>query len=359
MKAQLKPRINLEGRTQLETVIPLETPFIVFVDPSSSCNFLCPFCPTGHRDLIRDTERFQGVMKLPLFKKIIDDLGEFSKKIKVLRLYKDGEPFLNKNFAKMIAYAKSSGNVDYIDTTTNGSLMSPDRVGPVIDAGLDKINISVDGLNREQYKKFTGFDFDFEKFIENVKWLYSNKGQCEVSIKIPGDLITEEQRQEFLDLFGDHCDRISIENFAPCWPEFDVEKHTGIQITSGIYQQPITPTDICPYIFYSLAINADGLVSSCFLDWGRKLLIGDIGVHSVKTIWNSDSMNALRRQHLEGRRLENPVCGSCGQLSHCLPDNIDKHRIDLLSNFNAKTKADLGPIPGMSKGIRGIKITAT
>ena len=29
MKAQIKPKINLEGRTKLETVIPLETPFVV------------------------------------------------------------------------------------------------------------------------------------------------------------------------------------------------------------------------------------------------------------------------------------------------------------------------------------------
>ena len=33
MKAQIKPRINLEGRTKLETVIPLETP-LWFLDPS-------------------------------------------------------------------------------------------------------------------------------------------------------------------------------------------------------------------------------------------------------------------------------------------------------------------------------------
>lgn len=39
MKARLEPRINLIGRTPLETVIPLATPFIVFVDPASSCNF--------------------------------------------------------------------------------------------------------------------------------------------------------------------------------------------------------------------------------------------------------------------------------------------------------------------------------
>jgi len=143
MKARLEPRINLQGRTALETVIPLATPFIVFVDPASSCNFKCTFCPTGHRDLITETGRFNGVMKFDVFKKIIDDLSEFEKPIKVLRLYKDGEPFLNKRLAEMVAYAKQSGRVDYIDTTTNGTFISPDRVGPVIEAGLDKINISV------------------------------------------------------------------------------------------------------------------------------------------------------------------------------------------------------------------------
>jgi uncharacterized Fe-S cluster-containing radical SAM superfamily enzyme len=162
MKARLEPRINLDGRTALETVIPLATPFIVFVDPASSCNFKCTFCPTGHRDMIAETGRFQGVMKLDVFQKVIDDLGEFEKPIKVLRMYKDGEPFLNKRIADMVAYAKKSGHVDYIDTTTNGTFLSPDRVGPVLEAGIDKINISVDGMNEETYLRFTGFKFDFK-----------------------------------------------------------------------------------------------------------------------------------------------------------------------------------------------------
>ena len=44
-------------------------------------------------------------------------------------------------------------------------------------------------------------------------------------------------------------------------------------------------------------------------------------------------MNALRKAHLEGRRLENSVCGNCGQLTHCLPDNIDEFRDSLLPKF--------------------------
>lgn len=348
MKAEYKPRINLDDRTPLQDVIPLETPFVIFVDPASACNFLCPFCPTGHRELIDSTGRYQGVMKLPVFKKIIDDLSEFNEPIKVLRMYKDGEPFLNKNLAEMVKYAKQSGNVKYVDTTTNGSLFSHKRLGELIEAGIDKINISVDGMNNEQYKKFTGFDFDFDKFVKDVKWLYANKDNCEIVVKIPGDLIDDNQKKEFLDTFGNYCDRIFIENFAPCWPEFDVEAHTGIKITEGIYQQPILPTDTCPYIFYSMAINADGLVSSCFLDWGRKLLIGNVLETGVKEIWNSKKMNSLRFQHLNGDRKKNPVCGQCGQLSHCLPDSIDEHKEVILNNFIKAYGTSFDVAPGMS-----------
>jgi len=87
-------------------------------------------------------------------------------------------------------------------------------------------------------------------------------------------------------------------------------------------------------------VNADGLVSSCFLDWGRKLVIGDVRQQSMQEIWNSERMNALRLQHLEGRRRENGVCGNCGQLSHCLPDNIDAHRMTLLTRFRQTVALD-------------------
>jgi len=333
MKAQVKPRINLEGRTRLETVIPLETPFVIFVDPSSACNFKCTYCPTGHLDLIKDTKRYQGVLKLEIYKKIIDDLKDFKKNIKVLRLYKDGEPFLNKNLAEMINYAKNSRRVDYIDTTTNASLMTKERLKPVLDAGIDKINISIDGMNNETYESFTKTKLEFSEIVENVKWLYRNKGNTEVVVKIPADIITEKEKKDFFEVFGDYSDRIFVENFAPCWPEFDVEKHTGVKITQGIYQQEITETNTCPYIFYSFSVNADGLVSSCFLDWKRKLIIGDVRVESMKEIWNSKKMNDLRIMHLEGKRKKIDSCGSCGQLSHCLPDNIDKFVNEIKDNL--------------------------
>jgi radical SAM protein with 4Fe4S-binding SPASM domain len=343
VRAQLKPRIDLDGRTPLETVIPLATPFIVFVDPASACNFKCRFCPTGHQGLIDATGRFQGVMKFDLFRKIVDDFAEFDRPIKVLRLYKDGEPFLNRRLADMVAHAKKSGYVERVDTTTNGSLITPARLGPVLEAGIDRINISVDGMDRETYRKFTGADFDVNVLAERVRWLYENRGRCEVVVKIPSELVTEDQRREFFDMFGDHCDRIFVENFAPCWPGFDVEGRTGVEISRGIYQQDVGSTEVCPYIFYGYSVNADGLVSACFLDWGRKLIIGDARESSMREIWNSASMNALRLQHLRGERKNNSTCGGCGQLTHCLPDNIDAHREVLLSKFeNAEPSIQWG-----------------
>lgn len=332
MKAKLAPRINLSGRTALETVIPLSTPYVVFVDPASACNYSCNFCPTGHDDLISATGRHVGVMKFDLFTKIIDDLAEFPEPIKVLRLYKDGEPLLNKRLADMIGYAKAHG-VPYIDTTTNCSLITPARMGPILEAGLDKINLSIDGMSDEALLRFTGFPVKFDTMVENIRWLYANKGACEVVIKIPDELLEPGERERFFDTFGDICDRISTEKFAPCWPGFDVEERSGIKITGGIYQQEPTETETCPYIFYSYSVNSDGLVSSCFLDWERKLVIGDVRKQSMKSIWTSERMQALRIQHLEGRRREHSVCSSCGQLSHCLPDNIDRFAGGLLEKM--------------------------
>lgn len=330
MKAKIKPRINLENRTRLEEVIPLATPMILFVDPASVCNFRCVFCPTSDHELIKQTGRWQGTMNFELFTKIIDDLNEFNEPIKVLRLYKEGEPFLNNRFADMVRYAKASGMVKYIDTTTNGFLLEDERIRPIIEAGLDRINISVNGMSDEQFLNFSGVKVDFKQYLENIRHLYKIKGNCEIVIKISGDFMSEPEKQNFYDTFGDYSDRIFIEHVAPCWPEFGVEDRLGVDITKGIYDQPITSVDTCPYIFYAISINSDGSASLCFLDWAHKLLVGDVRNQSVKEIWNSPELFQHQINHLRGKRKENVVCEQCGQLSHGQPDNIDPY-VDTLA----------------------------
>jgi len=103
-------RTNIAKRTigqrqELGPQLPLQQPHVLLVDPSSSCNLRCKFCPTGDPALIKNTGRYQGQMSLDLYEKIIDDINAFPAPLSILRLYKEGEPLLNKNICKFISMA--------------------------------------------------------------------------------------------------------------------------------------------------------------------------------------------------------------------------------------------------------------
>lgn len=338
MKAKRKPRIQLENRPRLEEHIPLDTPFVINVDPSDRCNLRCGFCPTGDHDLMRATEgRNYGPMGFDLFQKIVDDICLFPKPIKVLRLYKDGEPLSNPHFAEMVRYAKQSGCCEAIDTTTNAVLLTPSKVDEIIHAGIDRINISIYGTNPEQYEGFSKRRVDFDKLVRNISYLYEvSRGKCVVNIKINSDVIPKEDLARFYETFGDICDEISDEHVMSCWPQFGIEEH-GVTVNGlvGIYGQPIREVLVCPYVFYSFSINSDGTASACFLDWGRKLLIGDVKTESIVDIWRGAKLHSHQLMMLRGERKSHPICGNCDQLRRGMPDDIDAHASTLLHRIEA------------------------
>lgn len=330
---KIKPRIDLENRTKLETVIPLNVPYIIFIDPADRCNFRCGFCPTGDRALMRKVGRPLKTMGFGLYKKIIDDITKFETPIKVLRLYKDGEPLLNSKFADMVKYAKKKGCADRIDTTTNGSLLNPKTNLKIINAGLSRINISVEGVNERQYSDFAHYKLNFENYVENIAHLYDNRNDCEIIIKANGDLLSESDKIKFYDVFGDIADGISLEHIMSCWPEFKVE---GVNQEYGIYGQKIKEVMVCPYVFYSFSINSDGTASACFLDWQRKLIIGSVYRETVKDIWLGEKLLMFQKMLLTKNRKHHPICKDCGQMSHGLPDDIDAHAELLLDRLEKK-----------------------
>lgn len=329
MAAEVKPRAEVDNREKLEEVVPLLTPFTLYIDPSSGCNFQCVFCPTGDRSLIKQVNRKITQMSFDLFKKIIDDINSFDNQIKLLRLHKEGEPLLNKDFAKMIKYAKKSEKILRIDTTTNASLLNPQKSLEIIESGLDRINISIEGINAKQYMEVAKYKVDFDKLVKNIKLFYENKSQCEVSIKIPGDWLSLEQRDEFIKIFSPIADRVFIENISNCWPDYEMK---GIDINEaiGVYGHEKKDIDVCPYIFYSMAINSDGTVSSCCVDWERKLIIGDTKNESIKEIWQGKKLKNLQILHLNKKRKNHPVCSKCFLAQSCGGDNIDKFSSQIL-----------------------------
>lgn len=322
-------------RTKLETVIPLATPFILYVDPSSACNLKCRFCPCGgaHDELWTDEKRNSiGIMKMDLFKKIVDDCSGFPDKIKVLRLYKEGEPLANPHFAEMVAYAKESGNFIGIDTTTNATLLNPKLNREIIDAGLTRMHISVEGLCAEDYETICGTKIDFDKFRANIKDLYDHRGNCHIFIKTIVENCSAEdeakKKEKFYSLFGDMCDEISFEHIAPCWPGFDKELYSK---ETGVYGNKIQECVVCPRLFYILTINSDGAASRCIVDWNRKMLIGDVRESSVPELWKK--MDQYRIEHLKGNRRKMVGCDECLEIETAAIDNIDEYREELLKRF--------------------------
>lgn len=323
----------MENHVELGKVVPLKQPYVLLIDPSNLCNFKCKFCPTGNKELIKSTGRYQGLLDFDLYKKVIDDLKEFSEPIRVLRLYKEGEPLVNPNFAKMIKYAKESGFVKKIDTTSNGALLNPKLNGEIIEAGLDQINISVNGISSEQIYYYTNTKVDFSEYVKNIRDLYENRGNCEISIKSIKENLTPDEQKRFFDIFGEISNRIVLENLSPAWPQFEFTD-IKMEFNSGNYGQEIIERKVCPYIFYIMVLNSDGRASTCVGDWPNKLIVGDSRIQSIKEIWQGKLLNEHRINHLKGKRNLNSFCGDCQVVSHGTLDNLDKYSDDILKRMN-------------------------
>ena len=82
-----------------------------------------------------------------------------------------------------------------------------------------------------------------------------------------------------------------------------------------------------------MAINSDGTVSACCVDWKRKLIVGNAKDNSLVDIWNGQRYNNLRIKHLKGRRNKIAYCKNCGQLTHASQDNIDKQASEILKKI--------------------------
>lgn len=323
-------RKRKKNRKKLNEVIPLETPIHMFVDPSAACNFKCKFC----FNTLKGRKPNSKIMEMELFKKIVDDLTCFPEKLNVLRLYKEGEPLINKNLPEMIRYAKEKNVCEQIDFTTNGSLLTPNKNIELINSGLDAINISVEGINEKDYWEVSGVKIDFEEFVRNIRHLYKNKQNCRIHIKATDRTINQENKNLFENIFGEYCDELSIEHVVPIWPDMDFDSEETI--SKNIYNEEMEKLEICPYIFYSFTINSDGSVSSCFVDWEHRNILGNVKVDSVYDIWHGKKLYDLRLKHLQNCIEERCICKNCGQLLYGSGDNIDKFKEELQIKLNQK-----------------------
>lgn len=337
MQARYIPRIDLRDPLELKEALPLRTPYVIHIDPCDTCNFHCKFCPSGNLELMKKTNgRGHGPIDFNTYCGIIDSLKEFPDPVRVIRLYKEGEPLLHPRFAELVSYAKASPKVQRVDTTTNASLLTKDRSLAIIEAGLDRINISVEGINAEQYREFSGHKMRYEEFVDNIAFFYDNKKQCEMNIKINGDILTADQEEEFYSIFGNITDGISVERTIYYWPkykEMKVDYDESVTLLGGTSRE----VQICPYVFYEMCINSDGSYSLCRFDWNHAMMMAPhvSAPATPKKIWDSIVLWQFQQQFLRKERLQMTVlsCPKCGILKQGVPEDLDRFAEEILENM--------------------------
>lgn len=324
-----------EPRVRLAEVVPLSTPYLVIIDVANICNFKCNFCfQSVDKTSLRDMGFKPKVMDLDLFKETIDQVKDFPEQIKRMYLFAHGESLLNKNLPEMIAYAREQDAAKVIQITTNGSLLNPELNMKLINAGLDELRVSIEGLSSGRYKDVAGVEIDFESFMENIRHFYKNRGTCKLYVKAINVALQNGEDEQFYRLFNDICDNASIEYVTPY---YEGVKYNSLftKHDKTILGNQTRQISVCPRIFYMLNICPDGNITMCNVDNFEQYVFANVNTHSLVELWTGKEFTALRMQHLNNKGSENPLCAKCACINSCTQESdiLDDHREEIIQRM--------------------------
>lgn len=131
------------------------------VSVTQKCNLHCFYC---HREG-EDHDRYSYTEMTPEeIKRIISVVASCGiGKVKLT----GGEPLIRSDILEIVKRISSIQGVSEVSMTTNGTFLN-DLAKPLKEAGLARVNISLDTLNLEIYEMITGVDA-FEKVISGIK----------------------------------------------------------------------------------------------------------------------------------------------------------------------------------------------
>lgn len=331
-------RNNTPGgrRTALAEVLPLSAPYLVQIFPIYSCNFRCGYCIHALERSKHGYISNKIVMDMEFYKKIIDDMKEAKWKIKMLRFAAIGEPLLHKNIAEMVAYAKKADIADSIDIVTNGSLLTRELSDALVNAGLTRLRISLEGLSDRDYKKNANVNIDFEKMTENIKYFYEHSDETKVYIKIIDYMVPNpEDQDKFHELIQPMCHSLAIEHLTPTIEEIDYKELSGNRSNNKPQNgEKLIEASICPQPFYMMQINPDGNVVPC-CSMKYPTILGNVMEESVDKIWNGEKYNTFRSNMLDGVWKASAVCQSCTLYRYDLheEDKLDDVAMELKQKY--------------------------
>lgn len=321
-------------RTWLYERLPLELPLVIQIFSVYACNFKCEFCvqslPDNKRSFLSD-EKF---LSIDTYKQMIDDITLTNRSVKKLTFVGYGEPLLHPQIVEMVSYAKEKNVADTIEILTNAACLSEDISDGLINAGLNSLRVSIEGLNDEDYKKHVGVGVSFERIVSGIRYYYNNCGNAsKVYVKIMDYMLNDEEDLSFFhNVFDPIAHVTAVENLHPLENNIDYAAINGGNDYSHTQDgDAYIEHRICPQPFYRIQINPDGKFVPCCASTYPILLQPD--KPEISKIWNGEELTSFRLSFLRGETPE--ICKKCKFFGYIdYPEDIlDGHEDDLIVKY--------------------------
>ncbi len=318
-------------RVKLADVLPLKAPLIVQIFDTYTCNLACTFCHYGLEKDKRPKLSTETFMELSVFKKLIDELCEMPEKLKMLRFCGAGESLLNKNIVEFVRYAADKKVSEKMELITNGTLLTPEMSVKLIDAGLERLRVSIYGLSDKKYEEVCRRKVDFDSIVRNVKFFYEEKERKNKNLNVyvktmDVSLDSEDDKKRFIEIFKDYCDAYAIEQVVPNVQTLDYSKWLDKTPNYNALGFSLPDINVCPQPYHLVTVCPDGRVVPCSNE--TMTGIGNIREENFSDIWNGAILRQVQQKMLEGsKNYKGVACETCSVVQ-CRPfpeDILDDH----------------------------------
>lgn len=127
---------------------------------TAACNYACTYCVPDGKRLLPANAELEAEEMVRAVQLLIDTAG-----IEKLRIT-GGEPLLTPKFDALLPAVMQMGLED-VSVTTNGQLL-PRKAKLIVEAGLQRINISLDTLNAEHFREIARSG-DLETVLKGIE----------------------------------------------------------------------------------------------------------------------------------------------------------------------------------------------
>tara|TARA_B110000444_G_scaffold90697_1_gene85697 strand:- start:36809 stop:38077 length:1269 start_codon:yes stop_codon:yes gene_type:complete len=269
-------------------------PLLVDLEMSSKCNLHCPMCYTTTEEFLQKVNL--KFMDFDVFKKIIDEIAG---KVYAIRLSLRGESTLNKDFINAVKYAKDKGILE-VSSLTHGKKLTGSYLKNLVEAGIDWITVSADGMNE-----------DYNKIRHPLTW--------------EGNIGRLKEIKELKDELGQNKPVIKVQGIWPSIKPYPTEYYEALMpYTDLIAYNPLidylcNDKDIvyednfsCPQLYQRVVVGSDNQVMMCSNDENGDAIIGNAKYQTIHEIWHGKRMNLMRKLHaMEDGFKKVHVCKIC------------------------------------------------